>query len=186
MDNTACRERKTVKKMNSWFTETACLEWCYRGIEEKMKEEWKRWHVNILKVVPPCCFLITESKGNKKKKNTVSRSALSSAVDSRNFSDTLVWLNISEKYKRNFPENPKNTRKSQNPNLSVCQEIIETKKYRKLGGVNDYMRNPTSRRSDGRKKRGRHEGKPLFLFRCWIFVFFIKLTGPMLRVDICV
>jgi len=148
----------------------------------------EKWHVNILKVVPRCCFLIIESKGNKKKKITVSRLASTSAVNSRNFSDTLVWLNNSEKYKRNFPENPRHNHKSQSPNLSVYQEIIETKKiYPKLGGVNDCMKNPTSRREcDGRKKRGRNERKFLFLLCCWIFIFFIKLTGPMLKVGICV
>lgn len=91
----------------------------------------------------------------EEKKNTVSRLALTLAVFSRNFSDTLVWLNNSEKYKRNFPENPRNNCKSQSPNLSVYQEIIETKKYPKLGGVNDCMRNPTSRKGCVRRKKER-------------------------------
>lgn len=48
-------------------------------------------------------------------------------MDSNNFSDTLVRLNNSEKYIRNFPENPRDNRKSQSPNLSVYQEIVEKK-----------------------------------------------------------
>lgn len=50
---------------------------------------------------PDAAFSSQSQKGSKKKKqiNTVSRLAPTSAVDSRNFSDTLVWLNNSEKYK---------------------------------------------------------------------------------------
>jgi len=95
-------------------------------------------------------------------------------VDSRNFSDTLVWLNISEKYKQNFPENPKITA-SHKTQISLCQEIIETKKYRKLGGVNDCMRNPTSRRKrDGRKKE---EGERENLYFCYVAEFSYFLSS---------
>lgn len=109
--------------------------------------------MNISKVVPPMPLSHREvekrAQEERKERNTVSRLASTSAMDTKNFSDTLVWLNNSEKYKRNFPENPRDNRKSQSPNLSVYQEIIETKekkKYPKLGGVNDCMKNPTSRR----------------------------------------
>lgn len=122
VDNTACRERKTVKKISNWFTETTCLEWC-RSIDEKTIEG--KMACEHLESRSP--MLLSHHKVRRtqeEKKNTVSRLALTSAMNSKHFSDMFGWT-ILKKYKRNFPEKPRNNRKSQSPNLSVYQEIIE-------------------------------------------------------------
>jgi len=78
-------------------------------------------NVNILKVVPP--MLLSHHRAKRKREEEKHGVAISLKLRQwiqEIFRTRWFGWTILKNYKQNFPENPRNNRKSQSPNLSVC------------------------------------------------------------------